>query len=137
MGVEYWLVDKDEEIKFYLGKIGSKDLFLSYVEDMRQIKNKLNSEEFYDIREKTYNREFEFGDTKLKDTTINHLLFFIKCMNFIEDIPIFDRVWGPILYFIEVIEYQNHEWDFVSDHEPERLEKYEDFKELYNPYDYE
>lgn len=133
MGVEYWIVDHDKEIKVYLGKIGHKQIFKNYVRQVKELKELLNND-IPDIKDTIWNDHYDLNDTKIQDITIEQLSFLLHCKRTVEAIPFPDRGLFAFTYFIEEIEQNNHDWDYVSDTN-NTIKEYDDYTELNSPFE--
>lgn len=133
MGVEYWIVDHEKEVKVYLGKIGRKNIFEDYVQQVKDLQEVLYSD-VVDIKNKIWEDYYDLNDTEVKNITIEQLSFLLYCKQIIEAIPNMDRGLFPFLYFINEIEQKNNDWDYVSDHQEPGIDEYGDYTELNSPY---
>ena len=136
MGTEYWLVDKNREIKFYLGKLGGEQIFMNYVKTAEEIMD-FFKEDLPEIKSKIYSEEgHNLKTTKLQDLTVGQLSFLLDCKKKLEKLPMMDRNLLPFIYFVKEIEggARPHYWDYYGDLDREKVEKYEDYLEIGNPH---
>jgi hypothetical protein len=135
MGTKYWLVDKDDQIKFYLGKLGDEQLFKSHVEQIERLIDKLNND-IPDIQNEIWDDHHELDNTVVSGLTVSQLSFLLRCKNTIEEIPFPDRGLLPFVYFVEEIDRYDKEWDYYSEYDDDKVTQYEDYTELSNPYNH-
>jgi len=123
MGVEYWLIDKTNEIKIYCGKLGGKDIFLTNCKLIEETIDKITYD-LSEIKEKERYQDIKIPETKLCNMNLQQTEHILKYREMAHDMYFPDRNPFPFIYYIYEIKTHNLEWAYVSEYDVEQYEDY-------------
>lgn len=127
----YYLVDKEKKVQIKAGNHVDKDQFLETTKKVDEYLLRVFNREFSDKEPDHWEKDQEFRETNYDNITVNMLTYLNKCREFLRDAPQLGSTrLLAVVYYLRLIRNtgaDDRDWDYYSEYQEEKTEKYKDY----------